>query len=84
LAVLSHGFQNSSAHAALLGVWDAEVQPALRARPGRRARAASQDHRGRQPLPQKFTKGEMADLDKQLVAGLVLVTTREAFAWPRG
>jgi hypothetical protein len=32
----------------------------------------------------KFTKAEMADLYKQLVAGLVLATAKEAFAVPPG
>jgi hypothetical protein len=81
LAVLSHAFQNSSAHAAPLGVWDAEAQLALLAPD---AAAVPERHptttaAGNLSL-KKFTKGEMADLYKQLVAGLVLATAKEAFA----
>jgi hypothetical protein len=81
LAVLSNTFQNSSAHAAPLGVWDAEAQlallaPDLAALPERRPTTTAA---GNLSL-KKFTKGEMADLYKQLVAGLALKTTKEAFA----
>ena len=81
LAVLSHAFQNSSAHAAPLGVWDAEAQlallaPDLAALPERHPTTTAA---GNLSL-KKFTKGEMADLYKQLVAGLVLATAKEAFA----
>ena len=81
LAVLSHVFQNSSVHAAPLGVWDAEAQlallaPDLAALPERHPTTTAA---GNLSL-KKFTKGEMADLYKQLVAGLVLATAKEAFA----
>jgi hypothetical protein len=81
LAVLSHAFQNSSAHAAPLGVWDTEAQLALLAPD---AAAVPERHptttaAGNLSL-KKFTKGEMADLYKQLVAGLVLATAKKAFA----
>ena len=80
-AVLSHAFQNSSAHAAPLGVLDAEAQlallaPDLAALPERHPTTTAA---GNLSL-KKFTKGEMADLYKQLVAGLVLATAKEAFA----
>jgi hypothetical protein len=81
LAVLSHAFQNSSAHAAPLGVWDAEAHLALLA-PDPAAlpeRHPTTTAAGNLSL-KKFTKGETADLHKQLVAGLVLTTTKEAFA----
>ena len=81
LAVLSHEFQYSSAHAAPLGVWDAEAQlallaPDLAALPERHPTTTAA---GNLSL-KKFTKGEMADLYKQLLAGLVLATAKEAFA----
>ena len=81
LAVLSHEFQNSSAHAAPLGVWDAEAQlallaPDLAALPERHPTTTAA---GNLSL-KKFTKGEMADLYKQFLAGLVLETAKEAFA----
>jgi hypothetical protein len=81
LAVLSHAFQNSSAHAAPLGIWDAEAQlallaPDVAALPERHPTTTAA---GNLSL-KKFTKGEMADLYKQLVAGLVLATAKEAFA----
>jgi hypothetical protein len=81
LAVLSHAFQNSGAQAAPLGVWDAEVQlallvPDLATLPERHPTTTAA---GNLSL-KKFTKGEMADLYKQLVAGLVLATAKEAFA----
>ena len=81
LAVLSHEFQNSSAHAAPLGVWDAEAQlallaPDLAALPERHPTTTAA---GNLSL-KKFTKGEMADLYKQLLAGLVLATAKAAFA----
>lgn len=80
LAVLSHEFQNSGAHAAPLGVWDAEVQlallaPDLAALPERHPTTTAA---GNLSL-KKFTKGEMADLYKQLVAGLVLATAKQVF-----
>jgi hypothetical protein len=81
LAVLSHAFQNSSANAAPLGIWDAEAQLALLA-PDPAAvpeRHPTTTAAGNLSL-KKFTKGEMADLYKQLVAGLVLATAKEAFA----
>ena len=81
MAVLSHAFQNSSAHAAPLGIWDAEAQlalltPDVAALPERHPTTTAA---GNLSL-KKFTKGEMADLYKQLVAGLVLATAKEAFA----
>jgi hypothetical protein len=71
LAVLSHEFQYSSAHAAPLGVWDAEAHlallaPELAALPERHPTTTAA---GNLSL-KKFTKGELADLYKQLVAGL--------------
>jgi hypothetical protein len=81
LAVLSHAFENSSANAAPLGVWNAEAQlallaPDLAALPERHPTTTAA---GNLSL-KKFTKGEMADLYKQLVAALVLATAKEAFA----
>jgi len=81
LAVLSHAFQNSSAHVAPLGVWDSEAQLALLAPdpavlPERHPTTTAA---GNLSL-KKFTKGETAELYKQLVAGLVLATAKEAFA----
>jgi hypothetical protein len=81
LAVLSHAFENSSANAAPLGVWNAEAQlallaPDLAALPERHPTTTAA---GNLSL-KKFTKGEMADLYKQLMAGLVLATAKEAFA----
>jgi hypothetical protein len=81
LAVLSHEFQYSSAHAAPLGVWGAEAQlallaPDLAALPERHPTTTAA---GNLSL-KKFTKGEMADLYKQLLAGLVLATAKAAFA----
>ena len=81
LAVLSHEFQNSSASVVPLSVWDAEVQlallaPDVAALPERHPTTTAA---GNLSL-KKFTKGEMADLYKQLMAGLVLATAKEAFA----
>jgi hypothetical protein len=81
LALLSHVFQTSSANAAPLGVWDAEAHlallaPDLGALPERYPTTTAA---GNLSL-KKFTKGEMADLYKQLAAGLVLATAKEAFA----
>jgi hypothetical protein len=81
LAVLSHTFRSSSGNAAPLGVWDAEAHLALLAPdmadlPERHPATTAA---GNLSL-KKFTKGEMADLYKQLVAGLVLATAKEAFA----
>jgi hypothetical protein len=81
LAVLSHALQNSSAHPAPLGVWDMEAQlallaPDLAALPERHPTTTAAGNRSLK----KFTKGEMADLYKQLVAGLVLATVKEGFA----
>jgi hypothetical protein len=81
LAVLSHAFQTSIANAAPLGVRDTEAHlallaPDLGALPERHPTTTAA---GNLSL-KKFTKGEMADLYKQLVAGLVLATTKEAFA----
>jgi hypothetical protein len=82
LAVLRHAFQNSGApHAAPLGVWGAEIQlallvPDLATLPERHPTTTAA---GNLSL-KKFTKGEMADLYKQLVAGLVLATSKKAFA----
>ena len=81
LAVLSHAFQTSTANAVPLGVWDAEVQlallaPDLAALPERHPTTTAA---GNLSL-KKFTKGEMADLYKQLVAGLALVAAKETFA----
>ena len=81
LAVLNHAFQNSSAHTAPLAAWDAEAQlallaPELAALPERHPTTTAA---GNLSL-KKFTKGEMADLCKQLVAGLVLATAKQAFA----
>jgi hypothetical protein len=81
LAVLSHAFQTSGANAVPLGVWDTEAQMALLA-PDPAAlpeRHPTTTAAGNLSL-KKFTKGEMADLYKQLVAGLVLATAKEAFA----
>jgi hypothetical protein len=81
LAVLSHVFPNSTANAAPLGVWDAQAQVALlvpdpAALPERHPTTTAA---GNLSL-KKFTKGETSDLYKQLVAGLVLATAKEAFA----
>jgi hypothetical protein len=81
LAVLNHAFQNSSAHTAPLAVWDAEAQlallaPELAALPERHPTTTAA---GNLSL-KKFTKGDMADLYKQLVTGLVLATAKQAFA----
>jgi hypothetical protein len=81
LTVLSHAFQNSGAHAAPLDLWDAEIQlallvPDLATLPERHPTTTAA---GNLSL-KKFTKGEIADLYKQLVAGLVLATSKEAFA----
>jgi hypothetical protein len=81
LALLGHVFQYSSVHAAPLSVWDAEAQlallaPDVAALPERHPATTAA---GNLSL-KKFTKGEMADLYKQLVAGLVLATAKEAFA----
>jgi len=81
LAVLSHTFQTSGANAAPLGVWDAEAHMALLA-PDPAAlpeRYPTTTAAGNLSL-KKLTKGEIADLYKQLVAGLVLVTVKEVFA----
>jgi hypothetical protein len=81
LAVLSHAFQTSAANAAPLGVYDAEVQMALLA-PDPAAlpeRHPTTTAAGNLSL-KKFTKGEIAELYKQLVAGLVLATAKEVFA----
>jgi hypothetical protein len=80
-ALLSHTFQHSSSNAAPLGVWDAEAHLALLAQ---EVAALPERHptttaAGNLSL-KKFTKAEMADLYKQLVAGLVLTTAKEAFA----
>jgi hypothetical protein len=81
LAVLSHTFQHSSSNAAPLGVWDAEAHLALLAPD---VAALPERHPTTTPAGnlslKKFTKAEMADLYKQLVAGLVLITAKEAFA----
>jgi hypothetical protein len=85
LAVLSHAFQTSGANAAPLGVWDAEAQMALLA-PDPAAlpeRHPTTTAAGNLSL-KKFTKGEIADLYKQLVAGLALVTAKEVFALAPG
>ena len=81
LAVLNHAFQNSGIHAAPLAIWNAEAQlalltPELAALPERHPTTTAA---GNLSL-KKFTKGEIADLYKQLVAGLVLATARQAFA----
>lgn len=81
LAVLSHELQYSSAHTAPLGVWGAEAQlallaPDLAALPERHPTTTAA---GNLSL-KKFTKGEMADLYKQLLAGLVLATAKAALA----
>jgi hypothetical protein len=81
LAVLNHAFQNSGMHAAPLAVWNAEAQmalltPELAALPERHPTTTAA---GNLSL-KKFTKGEIADLYKQLVAGLVLATAKQAFA----
>jgi hypothetical protein len=81
LAVLSHALQNSSVYAAPLGIWHAEAQlallaPDVAALPERHPTTTAA---GNLSL-KKFTKGELADLYKQLVAGLVLTTAKEAFA----
>jgi hypothetical protein len=81
LALLSHVFQTSSVHPAPVGFWDAEAQLALLA-PDMAAlpeRHPTTTAAGNLSL-KKFTKGEMADLYNQLVAGLVLATAKEAFA----
>jgi hypothetical protein len=81
LAVLSHAFQTSAVNAAPLGVWDAEARMALLA-PDPAAlpdRHPTTTAAGNLSL-RKFTKGEIADLYKQLVAGLVLLTAKEVFA----
>ncbi len=81
LAVLSHAFQTSGANAAPLGVWDAEAQMTLLA-PDPAAlpeRHPTTTAAGNLSL-KKFTKGEIADLYRQLVAGLVLATVKEGFA----
>jgi hypothetical protein len=81
LALLSHVFQYSSVHAAPLSVWDAEAQlallaPDVAALPERHPTTTAA---GNLSL-KKFTKAEMADLYKQLLAGLVLATAKEALA----
>jgi hypothetical protein len=81
LAVLGHAFESSSANAAPLGVWDTEAHlvllaPDLAALPERYPTTTAA---GNLSL-RKFTKGEMADLYKQLVAGLVLATAKETFS----
>jgi hypothetical protein len=81
LAVLSHTFQTSGANAAPLGVWDAEAEIALLA-PDPAAlpeRHPTTTAAGNLSL-KKFTKGEIAELYKQFVAGLVLATAKEVFA----
>jgi hypothetical protein len=81
LAVLSHTFQTSGANAAPLGVWDAEAHMALLA-PEPTAlpeRYPTTTAAGNLSL-KRLTKGEIADLYKQLVAGMVLVTAKEVFA----
>jgi hypothetical protein len=78
--VLSQTFQTSGVNAAPLGVWDAEAQIALLA-PDPAAlpeRHPTTTAAGNLSL-KKFTKGEIADLYKQLV-GLVLATVKEGFA----
>jgi hypothetical protein len=85
LAVLSHAFQNGSAHAAPLGVSDAAAQlallaPDLAALPERHPTTTAA---GNLSL-KKFTKGEMAELYKQFLAGLVLASAKEALAVARG
>jgi hypothetical protein len=85
MAVLSHAFQNSSTQAAPLGVWDAEAQLALLA-PDPAAlpeRHPTTTAAGNLSL-KKFTKGEMADLYKQLVTGLALATAKQVFAMAPG
>jgi hypothetical protein len=83
LAVLSHAFQTRSAHAAPLGVWDAEVQLALLARDLAAPRSGIPGPLRRATFPsRKFTKTELADLYRQL--GLVLTTAKEAFALAPG
>jgi hypothetical protein len=58
LAVLSHAFQNSGAQAAPLGVCGMQkFSWRFRARSSHSAGAASHDHRGGQPLPQKVHQG---------------------------
>jgi hypothetical protein len=84
LAVLGHAFESSSANAAPLGVWDTEAHlvllaPDLAALPERYPTTTAA---GNLSL-RKFTKGEMADLYKQLVAGLVLATAKETFSVAR-
>jgi len=81
LAVLSQTFQNSIVRVAPLGVWDAEAQLALlvpdpAALPERHPTTTAA---GNLSL-KKFTKGEMADLYKHLVAGLALTTAKAAIA----
>jgi hypothetical protein len=85
LAVLSHAFQTSCANAAPLGVWDAEAQIALLAPDPAAlpARHPTTTAAGNLSL-KKFTKGEIADLYKQLVAGLVLATAKEVLALAPG
>jgi hypothetical protein len=81
LAVLNHEFQSSGAHVAPLAVWDEYAQLALLA-PDPAAlpeRHPTTTAAGNLSL-KRFTKGEMADLYKQLVAGLVLATAKHAFA----
>jgi hypothetical protein len=75
LALLCHVFQNSSVRAAPVGVWDAEAQlallaPDVAALPERHPTTTAA---GNLSL-KKFTKAEMADLYKQLLAGLALAT----------
>ena len=81
LAVLSQTFQNSIVRVAPLGVWDAEAQLALlvpdpAALPERHPTTTAA---GNLSL-KRFTKGEMADLYKHLVAGLALTTAKAALA----
>jgi hypothetical protein len=81
LAVLGHAFESSSGNAAPLGVWDTEAHlvllaPDLAALPERYPTTTAA---GNLSL-RNFTKGEMADLYKQLVAGLVLATAKETFS----
>jgi hypothetical protein len=81
MAVLDHALHNSSANAAPLGVWETEAHlallaPDLAALPERHPTTTAA---GNLSL-KKFTKGQLADLYRQLVAGLVLATAKATFA----
>jgi len=81
LAVLSNTFTADHVSVAPLGAWDSEAHLAAHM-PGPETlpdRHPTTTAAGNLSL-KKFTKAEAADLYKQLVAGLVLATMKQAFA----